>query len=196
MSEKEEAVSYSAEWEMIRSYQELLLSVASSRIQPKFRARLDPADVVQNALFQAFRALRKGSRPNDLKHWLLDILGKKIIDAVRQCTAQQRDINREAPANEVGATTSDLAWLAGEITSPSEGAVRNERMELIRDAILTLSLKQQEVVHLYLEGLSTKQIASKMDLTERAVAGQLWRAVQRVAALVNPYRDTEGDLPS
>ncbi|MCY2980214.1 MAG: sigma-70 family RNA polymerase sigma factor [Planctomycetota bacterium] len=198
MSEKEEPMNYSADWQMISNYQELLLKVANSRIERRFGARLDPADIVQNTLMQAVSGLRNGSQPVDMKAWLLDILGKKITDAIRQCTAQKRNVNREV-SNEPG--NSNLKeieyWLRAEMTSPSEGAVRNERTEQLQTAILQLPMQQQKAInHRFKDGLSTVQIAVKLETSERAVAGLLWRGMKRIAELMKPYRDEEGDSQS
>lgn len=90
MSENEEPMNYSEDCRMMKHYEEFLLNVARARIEPRFSARLDPADVVQNTMMQAITGLRTGSQPLDMKAWLLDILGKKIKDAIKQCTSQKR----------------------------------------------------------------------------------------------------------
>jgi RNA polymerase sigma-70 factor (ECF subfamily) len=74
-----------------------------------------------------------------------------------------------------------MEWLDGELTTPSQAAMRNERAVLLAQAIEALPDDQREAVRLrHLKGFSLRQMAAKLGRSETAAAGLLKRGMRRL----------------
>ena len=70
-------------------------------------------------------------------------------------------------------------WLASEDSSPSQNALRQERMLLVAEAVEQLPENQQEAVILrYWQGLKLSEIAEQLGGTTGSVAGLIQRGLK------------------
>jgi RNA polymerase sigma-70 factor (ECF subfamily) len=75
--------------------------------------------------------------------------------------------------------------LVGSATSPSEHLLRQELRRRLRDALERLGERDREVLLLrYLEGLSTRETAAVLGITEGAVKVRHLRALERLRGLL------------
>lgn len=195
MAEQEDGMDSSVESNLFDGYRSLLLTAASTKIPLRFRSRIDPSDVVQNVLARATLAIAKGSKPIKIQPWLWDMLGKQILDDIKHSLRQKRDITRECSAGDRFEIENDLCQqLPGDHTSPSQAAIRKERLEIVFRIIGQLPEQQRMAITLkFVEGLTLDEIVGKMQSTERAVAGLLRRGMQGISRRLKMSSNTEGD---
>jgi RNA polymerase sigma-70 factor (ECF subfamily) len=168
--------------EPFRSYLEVLARV---HLDPRLRGKLDPADVVQQALLRAHAAWPefKGPARPVLLAWLRRILARTLADVVKHYDRDKRavDLERSLEAD-LDQSASGLAWwLAADQTSPSQAAVRNEELLRLADALAALPEPQREVVVLkHLRGWALQRIGDHLGRSVPAVASLLRRGLEEL----------------
>ena len=167
------------------SYRSYLRLLAGLQISPRLRAKLDPSDVVQQTLLEAYQEIDKLRGKDDaaIAAWLRQILANNLADALRRYGAGARDVALEQSLNESSARME--AWLSDGGTSPSEQVVRNEQLIQLAEAMEELPDDQRLALDLkHLQGWSVSEIGQQMDRTEASVAGLLRRGVKRLRELL------------
>jgi RNA polymerase sigma-70 factor (ECF subfamily) len=166
--------------EPFRSYLEVLARV---HLDSTLRGKLDPADVVQQALLRAYTAwpgLNNPERPV-LLAWLRRILARTLADVVKHYERDKRAVNLERSLEaDLDQSASGLAgWLAADQTSPSQAAVRNEELLRLADALAALPEPQRQVVVLkHLRSWTLQRIAEHLGRSVPAVASLLRRGLE------------------
>src|SRR5262249_33661754 len=115
----------------LERYRSWLGLLARLQVEPRFRAKFDASDIVQQTLLDAVRDWPKfgGGTEAGLAAWLRQILAHVLLREVRRYGgAQCRDIGREVSLDEALAESSRRlgAVLAAPGSSPSERAGRHE----------------------------------------------------------------------
>lgn len=170
---------------ILERFRPYLLVLARLHFDSRLRGKLDPADLVQQALLQAHLAL-DGLRQRDdatLAAWLRRILARTMTDAVRHYDADKRALDRERPLeDDLDRSASGLAaWLAAEQSTPSQRAVMNEDVLRLGQALTELPDNQREVVVLkHLQGWTLQQIADHTGRSMPAVVGLLRRGLENL----------------
>lgn len=167
----------------IESYRGYLLVLASLHMGKQLRDKMEPADIVQQAMLDAHRAIDqfRGTTESEWKGWLRQILTNQILQSLRGLGRAKRDPTRErALLADMDASASRLDhFLIADQTSPSMKAQRNEDTERLASALLLLPDGQREVVMFrHLQGLSLAEIGERMGRSQEAVAGLLKRGTQ------------------
>ncbi len=162
-----------------RSYLALL---ARWHWNPRLQGKLDPSDVVQQTLFQAWQGLDglRGQSDAELRTWLRQILTRCLADWARDFGRQKRDVGRELSLQQVveGSSVRLEAWLDDQQSSPVDRAGRSEELAVLAEALATLPDSQQEAVTLHhLHGLSIEEISELMGRSRSAVGGLLKRGL-------------------
>ena len=175
------------EFERFRSYLRFLARV---QLDQRLKSKIDPSDIVQQSLMKAYvaRGQFRGTTEGERAAWLRGILIHELAHTLRKFHREKRDISREQTVQEaVEASSARLEmWLAADHPSPSQDAVRVERMLLVATAIDRLPFDQQEAVILrYWQGLKLSEIAEQLKRTTGSVAGLIQRGLK---ALRNELR--------
>ena len=80
-----------------------------------------------------------------------------------------------------------IALLAASLTTPSQAAVRDERQRRLHEVLATFPDEHREALRLrYAEGLTTKEVANRLNKTDVAVRVLLTRLVRRLQELLEP----------
>jgi RNA polymerase sigma-70 factor (subfamily 1) len=167
-----------------------LVAFIEGRLGATLRGKLDPQDIAQDVAIKALRELSQtelGER--DPFGWLCHLAEQCVIDAHRHFAASKRSAGRERPGNvPAGEGSQDLiALLAASMTTPTQAVVRDERETRLRTAIASLPEEHREVLRLrYVEGLSTKDVAARLNKTDVATRVLLTRLVHRLQELLEP----------
>jgi len=170
----------------LERYRSWLGLLARLQVKPRFRAKFDPSDIVQQTLLEAVRDWPKfrGQSEAELAVWLRKILAHVLLHEVRRFAgAQRRDVGREVSLEQALAESSQRLGnaLAAPGSSPSEAAGRHELELRLANALARLPADYAEVILLRnVEGLSHEEAAQRMGRGVGAVR-MLWvRALGRL----------------
>jgi len=176
-----------------------LRQMVAVRMDARIAARIDPSDVVQEALGDAARHLDDylKARPLPFYLWLRRLTWERLVEAQRRhILARRRSVNREERQDLSLAETSAAALadrLLASGTSPSGRLIRDEQRQRVLDALAAMGERDREVLVLrYLEGLSTTEIATVLGINAGAVMTRHTRALARLRALFGDDQP-EGD---
>jgi RNA polymerase sigma-70 factor (ECF subfamily) len=174
----------------LEAYREYLRVLARLQLGPHVQAKLDPSDVVQEALLKAHQALEQfqGKTEAEMVAWLRTILANALADALRRFQAGARDVGLERSLHEAveGSSARLEAWLVTEQSSPEERALRQEELLRLANALGRLPDDQRRAVELrHLGGCSVAEVAEQMGRGKEAVAKLLLRGVARLRQLLD-----------
>jgi RNA polymerase sigma-70 factor (ECF subfamily) len=181
----------------LESYREYLHLLARVHLGGRLRAKVDPSDIVQQALLKAHerREQLRGRTEDERGAWLRRILTTTLADTARRFGADRRDAGRERSLEAALEESSSRleAWLAADHSSPSERADRQERLLGLARALAQLPEDQRTVLEMkHLQGLSVAEIAGRMGRGKRAIVGLLFRGLKRLRELMAESPSEDG----
>jgi RNA polymerase sigma-70 factor (ECF subfamily) len=169
-----------------------LLRMVALRLDRRLAPRLDPSDVVQEALADAERKLDDylRDRPLPFYPWLHRLAAERLIQVHRRhLKARARAVSLEQAGGTPHADESALQLaerLAASGTSPSQRLLRDELRLRLREALGRLPPNDREVlVMCYLEGLAFAEIAAILGITANAAKVRHFRALERIRKLMD-----------
>ena len=178
--------------EVFQRYRNRLRRMVEMRLDRRLRGRVDPSDVLQEAFLEAAKRLDQYlSRPSlPLFLWLRFLVGERLLQLYRHhLGTRARDVRRELtlfggpmPAASSAALATQL--VAG-VISPSQAAVRAERVLRIQQALNAMDPVDREVLSLrHFEQLSNSETATELGIGESASSNRYVRALKRLGALL------------
>jgi RNA polymerase sigma-70 factor (ECF subfamily) len=179
--------------EQFRAYLRLL---ARLNLHPRLRTKLDPSDVVQQTLLQAYQAAQDlaGRTEAEVAGWLRQALARNLAHALRDYRRECRDVNREQSLEAaLEASSRHLErWLAADSqTSPSAQAQFNEQALQLAEALEKLPEAQRQALILqHWQGWSLAEIGRHMHRSPAAVAGLVKRGLRQLRLLLQAPSDT------
>ena len=176
-----------------------LRRMVAVRADPRLAARVDPSDVVQDALAEAAARLDAylRERPLPFYPWLRQLAWERLTALYRRhVRAQRRSVTREE-AEPLGLPDGSVLALADRLlaraASPSEALGREELKQRVRAALDRLSGRDREVLVLrHLEELSAAEVGAVLGLSEAAVKMRALRALKRLRALMGVEGSGDG----
>jgi RNA polymerase sigma-70 factor (ECF subfamily) len=182
---------FAAREELFGKFRNYLRFLARLQFDPRLRGKLDPSDVVQQTLLEAYarRGQFRGTTEAEWLAWLRQGLAHNLADALRAFAQVKRDLAREQPlAEALQASSARLeAWLADDQPSPAEEAERHERALRLADALEQLPEAQREALVLqHWHGWTLAQIAEHLGRSQAAVAGLLKRGLKQLRRHLHP----------
>jgi RNA polymerase sigma-70 factor (ECF subfamily) len=171
-----------ADLERFRNYLRLL---ARMQLDASPTARIDPSDLVQETLLEAYqnREQFRGAGDAERGAWLRAILARNVADVVRAQGRLKRDVSRERSLEqELDSSSVRLgAWLAADGPTPSEHAQRHEQAIRLADVLARLPVDQREALILhYWQGCTLAEVGERLERTTGAVAGLLKRGLKNL----------------
>ena len=181
-----------ARHDLLVRHQPRLRQMVAVRMDRRLAARIDPSDVVQDALAEAQRTMDDylKHRPLPLYPWLRRLAWERLIQLHRQhLGAEKRSLLQER-GMDMGLPDQSAVMLVNRLiasgTSPSRHAIREETRDRILAALGGLAPRDREVLVLrFLEQLSTAETAAVLEIGEGAVRSRLMRAVVRFQDLLD-----------
>jgi RNA polymerase sigma-70 factor (ECF subfamily) len=166
------------------------------RLDRRLQGRVDASDVVQDGFVDALAKLPDYlAEPKlPLFLWLRLVVGERLLKIHRtHLGTQMRDASLEVSLYRDALPTASSAALAAQLlgkhTSPTEAAVRAERMLRVQEAVNALDPLDREIIALRnFEELSRSEAARALGIEEAAAAKRYVRAIKRL-------KDALGTMP-
>jgi RNA polymerase sigma-70 factor (ECF subfamily) len=187
---------YQAREQLLAGNRARLRQMVAVRLDRRVSPRVDPSDVVQDALAEAARKLPDylKEQPVPFYPWLRRIAWEHLAKAHRRhLGTKKRSIAREV-AGEGALPDESVLLLAARLVdpgdSPSAHLAREELCARVQGALARLAEYDREVLALrYLEDLSIREMAAILGISEGAVKMRHLRALERLRPLLS---DAEG----
>jgi RNA polymerase sigma-70 factor (ECF subfamily) len=185
--------------ELLQRHRPRLRQLVALRLAPRLAARIDPSDVVQEALAEAFGKLAAylRQRPLPFYPWLRQLALERLARLHREhVRAGKRSVLREAGS--FGPLPDDSALeLIDRLRRPGSSVGsrlrREEQRSCLQAALGRLSPADREVLVLrHVEQLDTGEVAAVLGLSESAVKMRHLRAIDRLRALLTVDPAWEG----
>jgi len=170
----------------LEEYRDYLRLLARLQLDFRLRGMMDPSDIVQQTLLKAHENFQgfRGKTDAELQAWLRAIMAQQLALMARK-RGRPRSLDDELEQS--SARLESL--LASEQSSPSEQAMRNERLVELATALARLPEDQQSAVELrYLRGLSVTDVAEQMGRSTVSVTGLLYRGTRALRQLMAESR--------
>lgn len=161
-----------------------LLVVAQRDFRVALRSRLDPCDVVQETLIEAYRDFPhfRGRTEKDLLSWLRQILQHNLLhERRRHIDAAMRSVRREVPWNKAALyqlrDTAQSKW-----KSSSEQTQAQAQSEGLEQALRQLPEHYRQVLLLHSrEGLTFAEVGKRLHCSPEAARKTWGRAAKEFA---------------
>ena len=175
-------------------YEEKLRRMIRFRLDRRLYGRVDTADVLQDVWIESSRRIADyNSNPIvPFFVWLRQIAWQIIIDLHRRhLGAQKRSIYQEVSLASPGGTSISIAaLLVGNLTSPSQAVIREERLVKLREALESMDEVDREVLALrHFEELSNSEVAEVLGLQKTAASNRYVRALKRLKMILEEMPD-------
>jgi RNA polymerase sigma-70 factor (ECF subfamily) len=178
--------------ELIGRHRARLRRMVELRLDRRLQSRIDASDVIQEAYVEVVRRLGEYlSEPSyPLFLWLRLIVGERLLKLHRHhLGTKMRDAELEVSiyrgALPAASSAALAAQLLGKHTSPTQAAMRAERMMRLQEALNTLDPMDREVLSLrHFEEMSLVETALSLGIEQSAAAKRYVRALKRLKAVL------------
>ena len=178
--------------ELFQHHRDRLRRMVQLRMDWRLQSRLDASDVLQEAFLDVASRLDDYLREPKLPPflWLRMCVGEELVNIHRRhLGTKRRDAGREVSLQRRSVPDASSAALAsmllGENTSPTQAAVRAERLIAVQRALAELEPIDREVVALrHFEQLSRAETAQVLGIREEAAAKRYIRAIRRLKSIL------------
>ncbi len=174
--------------EIFARHRDRLRRMVELRLDRRLQARLDASDVIQDAYLEVAQRLPDYLQDPKLPLflWLRLVVGERLITLHRHhLGTQMRDAGQEVSlhtgALPAASSSALAAQLLGKHTSPTQAAIRAERLLRIQEALNSLDPLDREILSLrHFEQLSRTESAQALGIEEAAAAKRYLRALKRL----------------
>jgi RNA polymerase sigma-70 factor (ECF subfamily) len=178
--------------ELFGRHRPRLRRMVDLRLDRRLQSRIDASDVIQEAYVDAVRRLDEYLRRPDypLFLWLRLIVGERLLKLHRyhlgtRMRSAELEVSIYRGALPAATSAALAAQLLGKHTSPTQAAVRAERMLRLQEALNSLDPMDREVLSLrHFEDLSLAETARSLEIQEAAAAKRYIRALKRLKAVL------------
>lgn len=170
-------------------YRESLRALGRSRLRGRLVSKVDVSGVVQETFLEAHQQANnwRSDHPRVRAAWIHRAFHNNLMDEIRRFRRQTRDVSRERGLDDIACDSarSVAASLVASGSSPHEVAVQREHATHLVAALQRLPAVQRKAVELHhLRGLTLAEVAAKLNRTKGAVAGLIYRGLQRLRVLL------------
>src|SRR5216110_3088543 len=174
--------------ELLSRHRSRLRLMVEMRLDTRLQARLDASDVIQDAYVEVTERIEEYLRDPKFPFflWLRLVVGERLLKLHRHhLGTQMRDAGREVSlyrgALPAASSAALAAQLLGKHTSPTQAAVRAERLLRLQEALNSLDPIDREVLSLrHFEELNGAETAQVLGIEKAAAAKRYFRALKRL----------------
>lgn len=169
----------------LERFRPYLLLLARQGLSPRFQGKADVSGLVQQTLLEAHRAWGQvAGQPSEAQAaWLRRLLANNLRDEAKKWTTAARNVSMEQEIERSSIRLQSL--IAGNESSPSQKAVRNEELLKLAAALEELSEAERRAIELHhLQGQPLAEVARQLERTKGAVAALLYRAMERLRGVM------------
>ena len=182
--------------ELFLEHRERLLSLAERNLNPVLRKRVTVEDVVQDVLAAACGKIDffKNNPEIPLYFKLRTILFQTITALERKhLQSQKRDAYKEVEVTEnETVSTGQVNWnlFADTVTGPFTRIARQDRYELLRQALSALSENDRQILELrHFDGMSNTDCAEALKIAPKAASIRYVRALQHLQQKLTEFTE-------
>lgn len=172
--------------EVFSRHRDKLQRMVRFRLDRRLYGRVDTADVLQDVWLETSRRIEDYTSNPAVPFfvWVRQLAYQIIIDLHRRhLGAQKRNVSQEVSIGKSNCDTSVsiAAQLAGNLTSPSNVAMRGERLARLREALDGMDEVDREVLALrHFEELGNNEVAEILGIQKTAASNRYVRALKRL----------------
>lgn len=178
--------------DLLSRHRDRLRRMVEMRLDSRLQGRVDASDVLQDAYLDVSTRLDEYLRDPKLPLflWLRLVVGDRLMKVHRHhLGAQMRAAGLEVSLYRGGLPAASSAALAAQLlgkhTSPTQAAVRVERMLRLQEALNTVDAMDREVLSLrHFEELTFAETAQVLGIEESAATKRYFRALKRLKAVL------------
>lgn len=183
----------SAAHELLGRCRPRLRRMVGLHMDQRISARIDPSDVVQEALAEAFQRLPEyiQKRAISFYPWIRQITWQRLVKLHRaHITTARRSVQREGGELSMLLPEDSVLELAAQLassgTEPGQRLVREEMRERVRTALHEMRLADRTLLVMrYLEHMTLKEISEVLQISTAATKMRHARALQRLERLLH-----------
>jgi len=183
--------------EIFTRYRGRLRRMVDLRLDRRLQGRVDASDVIQDGFVDAVAKLPGflADPKLPLFLWLRLVVGERLDKIHRtHLGTQMRDVGLEVSlyrqALPAASSAALAAQLLGKHTSPTQAAVRAERILRVQEALNALDPIDREIIALRnFEEMSRAEAAVALGIEESAVAKRYVRAIKRLKVVLGDRGD-------
>jgi RNA polymerase sigma-70 factor (ECF subfamily) len=176
--------------ELLASHRPALRAFIEVRLDPRLASRLDPSDVVQEALVAVVQRMDDflKRRPMSFRLWVRKTAYERLLDAQKHHVKRaRRSVEREVPLPDGSALLVARPFLAAG-PSPSQQLGGREMAERVGRVVAELASVDREILLMrHAEDLPFAEIACLLDIEPAAARKRLGRALIRLQKLLTDH---------
>lgn len=181
--------------ELFDEYRDRLKKMVRLRMSRRLQTRMDDSDVLQEAYLEVARRLPEYTQNPEVPFflWLRQMTGLKLAEYHRRhLGTQMRDADREVSiyrgALPEANSMSLAAHLLGQLTSPSQAAIKAEMRIKLQEALNSMDPLDREVIALrHFEQLSGDETAEVLGLSKTGTSSRYVRAINRLRKSLSQF---------
>jgi RNA polymerase sigma-70 factor, ECF subfamily len=186
--------------ELFGQYRDRLKRMVRLRLSRRLQGRIDDSDVLQESYLEVARRLGEYAENPGLPFflWLRHMTGLKLTEVHRRHLGTgMRDADREVSLHRGSLPEADsvslAAQLLGQLTTPSQAAVKAETRIFVQEALNAMDPVDREVLALkHFEQLSMSEIAQALGMSKAGAGSRYLRAVKRLREILERIPGFEG----
>jgi RNA polymerase sigma-70 factor (ECF subfamily) len=179
--------------ELFELHRVRLKRMVHMRLSRRLQGRVDDSDVLQEAFLDAAQRLREYAAEPKLPFflWLRHMTGLRLAEIHRRHLGTQlRDADREVTLHRGGLPEADsvslAAHLLGQLTTPSQAAIKAETRLLVQEALNSMDPVDREVLALkHFEQLSISEVAEVLGMSKAGAGSRYLRAIKRLKDILS-----------
>ena len=179
--------------ELFELHRVRLKRMVHMRLSRRLQGRVDDSDVLQEAFLDVAQRLPEYAAEPKLPFylWLRHMTGLRLAEIHRRHLGTQlRDADREVTLHRGGLPEADsvslAAHLLGQLTTPSQAAIKAETRLLVQEALNSMDPVDREVLALkHFEQLSISEVAEVLGMSKAGAGSRYLRAIKRLKDILS-----------